>query len=127
MKDFNESQTDRDEKSWGSSATNLDAAQSTGFYETNAFGERFRVNRVYLNPGDQLPEQRHLHHRKHWTVVAGTAELRVQGERRVISECMSADVPSGEFYVLKNIGFIPLELIEIQMGCYLKDDDVEFV
>lgn len=87
---------------------------------------RFHVGRVYLKPGARIPTQRHIHNSRHWTVVSGTADVQIGAHEKMVSECMSVSVPIGAFYTVRNSGLIPLEMVEVRMGCYLDDDDVEF-
>ena len=95
-----------------------------GSYEGLAVGNRFQVKRIIVNPGAQLSLQKHHHRAEHWVVVAGTAEVCVNGEVRLITENESVYIPLGAVHRLKNPGILPLILIEIQSGSYLKEDDI---
>lgn len=96
-----------------------------GSYECVDSSERFQVKRITVNPGASLSLQRHYHRAEHWVVVKGTAEVTTDGESRLISENESTFIPVGAMHRLRNPGQIPLELIEVQSGSYLGEDDIE--
>ncbi len=96
-----------------------------GSYECVDSAERFQVKRITVNPGASLSLQRHYHRAEHWVVVKGTAEVSTDGESRLISENESTFIPVGAMHRLRNPGQIPLELIEVQSGSYLGEDDIE--
>ncbi|PLX81385.1 MAG: mannose-1-phosphate guanylyltransferase/mannose-6-phosphate isomerase [Desulfuromonas sp.] len=95
-----------------------------GTYECIDAGERFQVKRITVAPGASLSMQRHHHRAEHWVVVKGTANV-VCGEREfTVSENESTYIPVGELHRLNNPGKIPLEIIEVQSGSYLGEDDI---
>ncbi len=95
-----------------------------GWYESTDRGERFQVKRIMVNPGKKLSLQMHHHRAEHWVVVSGTALVTVEGVQRLLSENQSAFVPLGQRHQLANPGSIPLQLIEVQSGSYLGEDDI---
>ena len=86
-------------------------------------GERFEVKRLHVTPGRKISLQKHHHRSEHWIVVRGTAEITIGSETRLLHENESVYIPQGVVHRLTNPGKIPLELIEVQTGSYLKDDD----
>ncbi|MDD3352765.1 mannose-1-phosphate guanylyltransferase/mannose-6-phosphate isomerase [Zoogloea sp.] len=95
-----------------------------GSYEGIDAGERFQVKRIVVNPGAALSLQMHYHRAEHWIVVKGTARV-VNGERDILlGENQSTYIPLGERHRLENPGKVPLELIEVQSGSYLGEDDI---
>ncbi len=104
--------------------THLKVYRPWGSYETLALSERFQVKRIIVNPGATLSLQLHHHRAEHWVVVRGTAKVTVGEEARMLSEDMSTYIPLGNKHRLENPGRIPLELIEIQTGSYLGEDDI---
>ncbi|MCY1128195.1 mannose-1-phosphate guanylyltransferase/mannose-6-phosphate isomerase [Frigidibacter sp. RF13] len=96
-----------------------------GWYQTTDLGDRFRVKRIQVRPGAKLSLQRHHHRSEHWVVVRGTAEVTVDGTVRVLHENESAYIPIGAIHRLANPGKIPVEIIEVQTGAYLEEDDIE--
>ncbi len=95
-----------------------------GYYDSVDMGERFQVKRIVVNPGEQLSLQMHHHRAEHWIVVTGTAKV-VRGEDEfLVSENESTYIPLGVKHRLENPGAIPLEIIEIQSGSYLGEDDI---
>lgn len=95
-----------------------------GAYESIDLGERFQVKRITVNPGGKLSLQKHYHRAEHWVVVKGTAKITRDAEEMILMENQSTYVPLGTVHRLENPGKIPLELIEIQTGSYLKEDDI---
>lgn len=95
-----------------------------GYYESIDTGERFQVKRITVNPGGVLSLQQHRHRSEHWVVVRGTAEVTVGNETKPIHENESIYIPIGRVHRLANQGRIPLELIEVQTGSYLGEDDI---
>ncbi|MFB2551240.1 mannose-1-phosphate guanylyltransferase/mannose-6-phosphate isomerase [Ensifer soli] len=87
-------------------------------------GERFAVKRLMLMPGKKISLQRHHHRAEHWVVVRGTAEVSVGEETRLLQENESVYIPQGVVHRLGNPGKIALEIIEVQTGSYLADDDI---
>lgn len=95
-----------------------------GSYEGVDSGERFQVKRIIVKPGATLSLQMHYHRAEHWVVVRGTAKV-VNGDREVLlSENQSVYIPLGTRHRLENPGKLPLELIEVQSGAYLGEDDI---
>jgi len=96
-----------------------------GSYEGVDAGPRFQVKRLTVKPGAQLSLQMHYHRAEHWIVVRGTAKVTVGERVFVLSENQSTYIPLGEKHRLANPGTIPLEIIEVQSGSYLGEDDIE--
>lgn len=95
-----------------------------GWYETLCLGGRFQVKRIMVKPGGELSLQSHFHRSEHWIVVAGTAEVTIGQEKRLIAENESVYVPLGATHRMKNPGRVPMYLIEVQTGSYLGEDDI---
>lgn len=95
-----------------------------GTYEGVAMGERFQVKRITVNPGASLSLQKHHHRAEHWVVVKGTASVNRGEETLLLTEDQSTYIPLGVTHRLTNPGVIPLELIEVQTGSYLGEDDI---
>lgn len=95
-----------------------------GYYESIDAGERFQVKRIVVNAGGMLSLQKHRHRAEHWVVVRGTAEVTLNEEKRAVHENESIYIPIGSAHRLANPGKIPLELIEVQTGSYLGEDDI---
>ena len=95
-----------------------------GCYQGIDKEERFQVKRISVNPGARLSLQLHHHRAEHWIVVSGTAKVTRGEEEFILSENESTYIPLGTKQRLENIGHIPLELIEIQTGSYLAEDDI---
>lgn len=95
-----------------------------GSYESLAMADRFQVKRIIVNPGQQLSLQLHHHRAEHWIVVSGTALVTCGEKEFVLSEDQSTYIPLGTKHRLANNGVIPLELIEVQSGSYLGEDDI---
>jgi mannose-1-phosphate guanylyltransferase/mannose-6-phosphate isomerase len=96
-----------------------------GYYESIDMGERFQVKRIVVISGGVLSLQKHRHRSEHWVVVRGTAEVTVGDTVRAVHENESVYIPIGSVHRLANQGKIPLELIEVQTGSYLGEDDIE--
>lgn len=96
-----------------------------GWYQTMDLGDRFRVKRICVKPEAKLSLQRHHHRAEHWVVVRGTAQVTVGQDTRKLHENESVYIPIGEIHRLANPGRIDLELIEVQSGTYLEEDDIE--
>lgn len=96
-----------------------------GWYQTMDLGERFRVKRIVVKPGAKLSLQKHHHRAEHWVVVRGTAEVTIGSEKRILHENESVYIRIGEVHRLANPGRIPVEIIEVQTGTYLEEDDIE--
>lgn len=95
-----------------------------GTYEGVDSGERFQVKRIMVKPGASLSLQMHHHRAEHWIVVKGTARVTRGKEAFLLSENQSTYIPLGETHRLENPGSIPLEIIEVQSGAYLGEDDI---
>jgi mannose-1-phosphate guanylyltransferase / mannose-6-phosphate isomerase len=95
-----------------------------GWYDSIDAGPRFQVKRIMVKPGASLSLQMHHHRAEHWVVVSGTAEI-VNGDNTImLSENESTFIPLGEKHRLSNPGKVPLEIIEVQSGAYLGEDDI---
>ena len=95
-----------------------------GWYDSIDEGGRFKVKRIQVKPGASLSLQKHHHRAEHWIVVKGTAEI-INGDKvLLLSENQSTYIPLGEVHRLGNPGTIPLEIIEVQSGSYLGEDDI---
>ena len=105
--------------------THVKVNRPWGTYETVDQSERFQVKRIVVNPGAALSLQRHYHRAEHWVVVKGTARITVGEKDIVLREDESTYIPLGIRHRLANPGKIPLELIEVQTGSYLGEDDIE--
>ena len=95
-----------------------------GWYETLCLGTRFQVKRIMVKPGGILSLQSHHHRSEHWIVVAGTAEVTIGEEVRLVSENQSVYIPLGTVHRMANPGKLPMYLIEVQTGSYLGEDDI---
>ncbi|MCY4044083.1 MAG: mannose-1-phosphate guanylyltransferase/mannose-6-phosphate isomerase [Cellvibrionales bacterium] len=95
-----------------------------GSYDSIDQGERYQVKRICVNPGAKLSLQMHHHRAEHWIVVSGSAKVTVGENNLLLSENESVYIPIGETHCLENPGKIPLELIEVQSGSYLGEDDI---
>ena len=95
-----------------------------GSYEGVDEGERFQVKRIEVKPGEVLSLQKHHHRAEHWIIVKGTAEVTNGEKVFLLSENESTYIPIGAVHRLKNPGSIPLELVEVQSGSYLGEDDI---
>ncbi|HXW29110.1 MAG TPA: mannose-1-phosphate guanylyltransferase/mannose-6-phosphate isomerase [Xanthobacteraceae bacterium] len=96
-----------------------------GYYESVDAGDRFQVKRLVVAPKGKLSLQRHLHRAEHWVVVRGTAEVTIGDKVSTVHENESVYVPIGAVHRLANPGKIALELVEVQSGSYLGEDDIE--
>lgn len=95
-----------------------------GSYDSIDMGERFQVKRIVVKVGAALSLQKHHHRAEHWIVVSGTAEVTRDEEVFMLSENQSTYLPLGSVHRLRNLGKVPLELIEVQSGSYLGEDDI---
>ncbi|MBA2964823.1 MULTISPECIES: mannose-1-phosphate guanylyltransferase/mannose-6-phosphate isomerase [Ramlibacter] len=95
-----------------------------GSYDTVERGARFQVKRILVNPGASLSLQKHFHRAEHWIVVKGTTEVTRGKEVFLLTENQSTYIPLGEVHRLHNPGKVPLEMIEVQSGSYLGEDDI---
>jgi mannose-1-phosphate guanylyltransferase/mannose-6-phosphate isomerase len=104
--------------------THRKVARPWGWYDSIDMGERFQVKRIGVKPGASLSLQKHHHRAEHWVVVRGTAEVTRGEETFLLCENQSTYIPMGEVHRLKNPGVVELEMIEIQSGSYLGEDDI---
>ncbi|HVE54311.1 MAG TPA: cupin domain-containing protein, partial [Ramlibacter sp.] len=95
-----------------------------GWYDSVDAGERFQVKRIGVKPGASLSLQKHHHRAEHWVVVRGTAQVTRGSETFLLSENQSTYIPIGEVHRLHNPGRMELEMIEVQSGAYLGEDDI---
>lgn len=95
-----------------------------GGYTSVLNGDRFQVKRLFVTPGKTLSLQKHHHRSEHWICVTGTAEVTIGDEIRIVRENESVYIPQGEIHRLSNPGKIMLEMIEVQTGSYLGEDDI---
>jgi mannose-1-phosphate guanylyltransferase/mannose-6-phosphate isomerase len=104
--------------------THLTVARPWGSYTTLEEGHRYKIKRIVVNPGAKLSLQMHYHRSEHWVVIAGTAKI-VNGEQEIfLEENQSTYIPKTHRHRLENPGKIPLQIIEIQSGPYLEEDDI---
>ncbi|THF63112.1 mannose-1-phosphate guanylyltransferase/mannose-6-phosphate isomerase [Pseudothauera nasutitermitis] len=95
-----------------------------GMYEAIDSGHRYQVKRITVKPGAKLSVQLHHHRAEHWVVVSGTARVTNGDKSYLVTENQSTYIPIGQLHTLENPGVIPLELIEVQSGAYLGEDDI---
>ncbi|MER2497758.1 mannose-1-phosphate guanylyltransferase/mannose-6-phosphate isomerase [Vibrio neptunius] len=95
-----------------------------GKYDSIDQGKRDQVKRITVKPGEKLSIQKHHHRAEHWIVVAGTASVQIGDQTRLVTENESVYIPLGTVHALENPGKIPLEMIEVQTGSYLGEDDI---
>ena len=95
-----------------------------GSYDSLEAGGRFQVKRIVVKPGASLSLQKHHHRAEHWIVVSGTAEVTCDDKVFLLGENQSTYIPLGSVHRLRNPGKLPLELIEVQSGSYLGEDDI---
>jgi mannose-1-phosphate guanylyltransferase / mannose-6-phosphate isomerase len=95
-----------------------------GWYDSIDMGERFQVKRILVKPGASLSLQKHHHRAEHWIVVSGTAEVTNGDQTLLLTENQSTYIPLGQVHRLANPGKVPLEIIEVQSGSYLGEDDI---
>jgi mannose-1-phosphate guanylyltransferase/mannose-6-phosphate isomerase len=99
-------------------------ARPWGWYDSVDEGERFKVKRIQVKPGASLSLQMHHHRAEHWIVVKGTAEITNGDKVITLTENQSTYIPQGQTHRLANPGKTPLEIIEVQSGSYLGEDDI---
>ena len=109
----------RDEKS-----LHRKVSRPWGWYDSVDEGERFKVKRIQVKPGASLSLQMHHHRAEHWIVVKGTAEITNGDQVLLLTENQSTYIPQGQTHRLANPGKTPLEIIEVQSGSYLGEDDI---
>ncbi|QGX61502.1 mannose-1-phosphate guanylyltransferase/mannose-6-phosphate isomerase [Alteromonas mediterranea] len=95
-----------------------------GSYDSIDSGSRFQVKRITVKPGEKLSVQMHHHRAEHWIVVSGSANVTIDDSTQLVTENESVYIPIGAVHALENPGKIPLELIEVQSGAYLGEDDI---
>jgi len=104
--------------------THTEVYRPWGSYETIELSERYQVKRIRVKPGASLSLQMHHHRAEHWVVVTGTAIVQRNEEEMILSENESVYIPLGATHRLTNPGKVPLEMIEVQVGSYLGEDDI---
>jgi mannose-1-phosphate guanylyltransferase / mannose-6-phosphate isomerase len=112
-------------QNWREAIEHRRVVRPWGFYQGVDSGVRFQVKRIVVKPGARLSLQKHYHRAEHWVVVKGTAEVTRGEEVQTVHENESVYVPIGSVHRLANPGKIPLELIEVQVGSYLGEDDIQ--
>ena len=95
-----------------------------GYYTSVDEGARHQVKRIVVKPGGRLSLQKHFHRAEHWIVVKGAAEVTLDGAVTLVHENESIYLPIGSVHRLANPGKIDLELVEVQTGSYLGEDDI---
>jgi mannose-1-phosphate guanylyltransferase/mannose-6-phosphate isomerase len=95
-----------------------------GYFESLSMGPRFQVKLLHVNPGGMLSMQMHHHRSEHWVVVQGTAKVTIGDVEQLIQENESVYITATQWHRLENPGKVPLEIIEVQIGTYLSDDDI---
>ena len=95
-----------------------------GYFETLALGGRFQVKKLHVKPGGKLSMQMHHHRSEHWVVVQGTALITIGEIEKLVRENESVYIFATQWHRLENPGKVPLELIEVQIGTYLGEDDI---
>jgi mannose-1-phosphate guanylyltransferase/mannose-6-phosphate isomerase len=95
-----------------------------GSYDSLESGDRFQVKRIVVKPGAALSLQMHHHRAEHWIVVSGVAEVTCDDKVFLLAENQSTFLPLGARHRLRNPGKVPVELIEVQSGSYLGEDDI---
>jgi len=95
-----------------------------GQYDSIDSGARYQVKRITVQPGAKLSVQLHHHRAEHWVVVSGTARVTLDSQEHLLTENQSIYLPVGAVHALENPGKIPLDLIEVQVGSYLGEDDI---
>ncbi len=95
-----------------------------GHYDSIGIEDTFQIKRIFINPGSSISLQKHFHRSEHWVVVSGTAEITRDDETFILTINQSTYIPLGTVHRLKNPGRIPLEIVEVQSGSYLGEDDI---
>ena len=95
-----------------------------GYFDVLSVGPRFQVKRLHVNPGAKLSMQMHHHRSEHWVVVHGTAKVSIGKDEKLVGENESVYIVATQWHRLENPGKTPLELIEVQIGSYLGEDDI---
>lgn len=104
--------------------THCEVYRPWGKYDSIDIGNRYQVKRITVKPGEKLSLQMHHHRAEHWIVVAGTAKVTHGDNVQLVGENQSIYIPVGTVHALENPGKIPMEIIEIQTGAYLGEDDI---
>jgi mannose-1-phosphate guanylyltransferase/mannose-6-phosphate isomerase len=105
-------------------AQHLRNARPWGFFQTLNVGPRFQVKLLHVKPGGRLSTQMHHHRSEHWVVVKGTGRVVIDGVEQLLCENQSVFITATQWHRLENPGKVPLELIEVQIGTYLGEDDI---
>ena len=105
-------------------AQHLRNSRPWGFFETLNVGPRFQVKLLHVKPGGRLSTQMHHHRSEHWVVVQGTARVVIDGVEQLVRENESVFITATQWHRLENPGKVSLELIEVQLGTYLGEDDI---
>lgn len=105
--------------------TRVEAQRPWGAYRVTDRGERFQVKRITVAPGGRLSLQRHRHRAEHWVVVGGEATVTVDAAVTKVRPSEHVHIPQGAVHRLENFGAVPVDLIEVQTGSYLGEDDIE--
>jgi mannose-1-phosphate guanylyltransferase/mannose-6-phosphate isomerase len=95
-----------------------------GYFETMSIGPRFQVKLLHVKPGGKLSLQMHHHRSEHWVVVRGTAKVTIGESERLVQENESVYITATHWHRLENPGKVSLEVIEVQIGTYLGEDDI---
>jgi len=103
---------------------NREVFRPWGKYDSVDEGHRYQVKRITVNPSEKLSVQMHYHRAEHWIVVKGTAKVTIDENEILLTENESVHIPTGSVHSLENPGKLPLELIEVQSGPYLGEDDI---
>jgi mannose-1-phosphate guanylyltransferase/mannose-6-phosphate isomerase len=111
-------------KGFGEAAAHSEVHRPWGSYRSVIAGDRFQVKLITVKPGGRLSLQLHRHRAEHWVVVKGTAQITCGEKVFMLYENQSTYIPQGETHRLENPGHIPLEMIEVQSGSYLGEDDI---
>ena len=111
-------------KKFAEASSNTKGYRPWGFYVSIIEDQRWQVKIIHVNPGAELSLQMHHHRSEHWIVVKGTAKVEIENDKLILSENESAYIPLGSKHRLSNPGKIPLELIEVQSGAYIGEDDI---
>ena len=106
------------------SYSHMNVYRPWGNYKTMLEGDRWQVKIITVNPGASISLQMHHHRAEHWVVVKGTAQIELDGKKTLLSENQSIYIPLGSKHRLSNPGKLSLELIEVQSGAYLDEDDI---
>ena len=113
-----------EESGWEESVTHRRIYRPWGWYESVDQGDRHQVKRILVNPGSRLSLQKHEHRAEHWIVVKGRARVTRGDEVLDLLENQSTYIPQGCVHRLENLESTPLEIIEVQSGSYLGEDDI---